>query len=242
MTTSIAISVCSDLEANPGWPLFFRDRSRVQYSERLAAVSVEWRSEDWNPGALKKDVMAGTTQVVSAVVDSLGVTPQMLAVNEIPQPQSRVVLHRRLWKSMSSVPKEVEVGEEAVISCDTGVRFAGVATIPRSAIDWLSEVLWEFKHVVPLFFAQPLPTDERTARQLAVGAFPPDGCLQDSSIAWGSLAKDIVGAGGICARLFPNLADRTVTLDFFSRDDLSDRVYKAMKHLVSSGDVTSGGG
>lgn len=230
MTISVAVTISTNLETNESWPLFSQGGSRQVPSEGLAAVSVEWRSSDWNPGALNAEAKAGTAQVVAAIVDSLGVTLQILAVNEIPQPQSRIVLYRRLWKSMS-VHRDVVIGEEVCIACDAGVRFAGIATIPKTATAWLSEMLWDFKHIVPLFFANPLSADERTAQQLAISAFPPDGCLADSSIVWRALVREVVSAGGFCARLLPSLVDRAVVLQIFSSDDLGVSVYDAVKDL-----------
>lgn len=220
MTTpnSIKKEFSSDLTRNPDWPLFSGRPDLQTPGRSVSAYTLTWTNASSDASAFLSTAADDLARRIVFSLSELRWSLQIFAANLTIQPRTATVLYRKIWNSLplKGAPNGVEVGTENLIECDSGVRFAGVATIPPRAITWMLSAARQFDIVVPLLLPRPLELNEESALRLACIAFPTDGRRAGSKFDWAAFACSIAAAGGCCARIDAGQSARHFEVDFFA--------------------------
>ena len=235
MTTRVRKELALALYTNPSWPLFSLG-TKARIRDDVAAYSLTWS------GAAEQDDLARQSTddlqryIVRAVRNS-SLVFQVLIVHLTLQPRSAAVQYRKLWKSLSitAPPAGVSLGPEVQIDCGEKVRFAALATVPASAIDWVLTVMSSFEIAIPIIGREALELDEGTTGSLTHLGLPPGGCREESSIDWPGLIGKTAELGLVAVRRTQNLSNGAISVDFFGTEEDVTRLLRSME---SNNDVS----
>ena len=124
---------------------------------------------------------------------------------------------------------------EVAFDCNGRVRFATVATVPKSAFNWLVSCASVFDLAVPVLLPKDVEVGDLTTQEWGINALPPDACRKEPDFEWPAFAGLIAELGGVCVRRTDDRAERTVTVDFFAADKLGEQIASA---ITDDDDVT----
>lgn len=160
-----------------------------------------------------------------------------ILVNLTPQPRSAIVLHRKTWGALTlpEPPAEVLRRPEVAFDCNGRVRFATVATVPKSALGGLVSRAGAFDLAVPVLLPKDIDVGDLAAQEWTITVLPPDACRKEPDFEWPAFASLIAELGGVCVRRTDDRAERTVTVDFFVADKLGEQIASA---IADDDDVT----
>lgn len=228
MTIRSTVELSRDLARNANWPLF---RGGASDEQSVCAVTANWRSDHSDPQLMERHVAPGVAHKIVALKSALNPQLVLYFVHKTLQPKSRIVLHRKIWKSLpyfsetrrNLVAASQKLHDEIAFDCGNRVRFSSLAEVRDEDIVQLLLDLPNFDLTVPILLPRDIRADSALAAELTKSVFPPDGCAEYSDSDWAILASITSKMGGVCVRISP-IDLEGIAVDFFAADDIGEQL------------------
>jgi len=223
MNTNITVQkvVVGNLFEDAQWPMFNQKKVAAFLQgdiPKLGALSIECHKRELpRDMEVLEDICASELNFLLHKNPRLPILPPniwLFIAHDTWQPESAIILHNKLWKSL---PVDLHLHQfeqqtEILVKSTAGIRFAGVVKVTSSSLRPAVRVLGKFRAAALILSSRPDVALPELVRTMYDAAFPNPA---QTSIDWPVLAAIVCPTGDVVVRQSGSFDERLLALDLF---------------------------
>lgn len=213
---TIKRSVAANAFAADDWPLFDRKRSEEVLGQVPAIRAISYVDRDVSSSVRERATRCAesATRDVATVLGSAGASTWLFIADVEWKPPTRVTSYKALWSTLPpAASATLLLGSEVELPSKRGVRFAGIARVPKDRISWALNMVGP-SHA--LFVSRRDLDSKEQVEAIYRAGFPASRGVPQLDIDWMLLAATFCPLGDILLRAGVEHNEREVYVDVFS--------------------------